>query len=139
MVFGSVALSLFQFSGVILSVELVTCLTPIAASVLIRLSGSSFTDGIIGSMRAVVGTFLSVRVLSAFSRCVGGGAFGSMSLAMSSLSVVMVMETVEGTLFRRSVSLMTRLDFVIICSLQSCLDRISRHSLVKPVLASRFG
>ena len=120
-------------------VEHVTCVISSEASVRIKLSGSSFMDGMIGSMRTVVGMPFSVRVSTAFSRSVGSGAFGSMSLAMSSLSVVIVMETIEGTLFRRSVSLATRLDFVIICILQSCLDRISRHFRVKPVLASWFG
>lgn len=51
----------------------------------------------------------------------------------------MVMETVEGTFFSRSVSLVMRLDLVTIWSLQFCLERMSRQLRVKPVLASKFG
>ena len=79
-----------------------------------RFSGLSFTNGIIGSMRADVGISFWIRISAAFRRSDGGGACGSISFAMLSLSVVMVKETIEGTFLNRSMSLVTRLDFVII-------------------------
>ncbi len=115
------------------------CLMPIDERVLTRFSGLSFTKGIIGSMRADVGMPFSIRVSMVFKRSVGGGACGSMSFAMLSSSVVIVKETVEGIFLNRSMSLVTMLDFVIICILQLCLDRISRQFRIRPVLVSRFG
>lgn len=129
----------FQFCGVSLRVELVTCLTPIAAMASMRDCGLSFRYGIIGSMRMVTGMPESRSVLAALRRLDGGGACGSMSLAVWSLSVVTVMETIEGIFNRRSMSLVTRSDFVIICNLQSCWVKTWRHCCVNCVFASRLG
>ena len=107
-------LNLCQLSSLTLYVEPVTCFTPIEARVLIRFSVLSFTNGIMGSMRTDVGISFSIRILTAFKRSDGGGACGSISFAMLSLSVVMVKETIEGTFLNSSMSLVTRLDFVII-------------------------
>lgn len=91
-----------------------TCLTFIEARVLTRFSVLSFMKGIMGSMRADVGILFLIRILTAFKRSDGGGACGSISFAMLSLSVVMVKETIEDVFLKRSTSLTTRLDFVII-------------------------
>ena len=115
------------------------CLTLVWASFLTKLSGLSFRYGIIGSMRTAVGTPFFARVSTHFRRSEGGGAYCSMSFAVLSSSVVIVRETIEGILARRSASLVTMLDFVIIWILQSCLDRISRHFRIKPVSASTVG
>ena len=122
-----------------LRVELVTCLTPVAAMASMRDCGLSFRYGIIGSMRMVTGMPESRSVLAALRRLDGGDACGSMSLAVSSLSVVTVMETIEGILASRSMSRTTRSDFVIICNLQSCWVKTWRHCLVSCVFASRLG
>ena len=79
-----------------------------------RFSWLSFTNGIMGSMRADVGISFSIRIFAAFKRSDGGGACGSISFAMLSLSVVIVKETIERVFFRRSASLATSGDFVII-------------------------
>lgn len=76
-------------------------------------SGLSFRNGIIGSMRTDVGMSFAISVSTVFKRVEGGGACGSMVFAISSLSVVMVKEIVERIFFRRSMSLVTRLDLVI--------------------------
>jgi hypothetical protein len=75
----------------------------------------------------------------AFKRFDSDGACGSIILAMWSLSVVIVTETMEGTLFKRSMSLATMSDFVIIWILQLLLDKTSKHWRVKRNFASRFG
>lgn len=136
---GRASLICFQFCGVSLRVELVTCLTPVSAMVSMRDCGLSFRYGIIGSMRMVVGILCSMSVFAALRRLDGGGACGSMSFAVSSSSVVMVMETIEGIFDRRSMSLVTRSDFVIICNLQSCWVKTWRHCRVNCVFASRLG
>ena len=74
-----------------------------------------------------------------FKRFEGGGAWGSMSFARALSSVVIVTETIDGTFVRRSMSRVTRVDFVIIWILQLLQDRISRHFRVNPVSASTFG
>ncbi len=122
-----------------LRVELVTCLTPVAAMASMRDCGLSFRYGIIGSMRMVTGMPESRSVLAALRRLDGDGACGSMSFAVWSLSVVTVMETIEGIFDRRSMSLVTRSDFVIICNLQSCWVKTWRHCRVNCVFASRLG
>ncbi len=129
----------FQFCGVSLRVELVTCLTPVAAMASMRDCGLSFRYGITGSTRMVTGMPFSMSVFAALRRLDVGGACGSMSLAVLSLSVVMVMETIEGFSDRRSMSLVTMSDFVIICNLQSCWVKTWRHCRVNCVFASRFG
>lgn len=136
---GGASLICFQFCGVSLRVELVTCLTPIAAIASMRDCGLSFRYGIIGSMRIVTGMPLSMSVFAALRRLDGGGACGSMSLAVSSLSVVTVMETIEGFLASRSISRVTRSDFVIICNLHSCRVKTWRHCRVNCVFASILG
>jgi len=95
-------------------VELVTCLTPVVAMASMRDCGLSFRYGIIGSMRMVAGMPCFMSVFAALRRLDGGDACGSMSFAVWSLSVVMVMETIEGIFDRRSMSLVTRSDLVII-------------------------
>ena len=115
------------------------CFTPMEARVFIRFSGLSFIVGIIGSMRTAVGMAFSIRILAAFKRSVDGGAFGSISFAILSSSVVTVKDTIEGIFLRRSMSLVTRLDLVTIWILQFFVDRISRHFRIKPVSASRRG
>ena len=72
----------FQFCGVSLRVELVTCLTPISAMVSMRDSGLSFRYGITGSMRMVAGMPCFMSVFAALRRLDGGGACGSMSFAV---------------------------------------------------------
>lgn len=111
---GWASLICFQFCGVSLRVELVTCLTPIAAMASMRDCGLSFRYGITGSMRIVTGMPFSKSVLAALRRLDGAGACGSMIFAVSLSSVVMVMETIEGIFDRRSMSLVTRSDLVII-------------------------
>jgi hypothetical protein len=90
------------------------CLMLREASFLIRLPALSFRKGIMGSIRAEVGMPLLARVLMASRRSDGRGAFGSNTAAILSLSVVIVMETIEGIFLRRSMSLMTRFDLVTI-------------------------
>ena len=94
--------------------EPATCFTPNEESVLIRFSESSFKNGIMGSMRTDVGIPFSMSVSTAFRRSDGDVALGSRSLASASLSVVIVIETVEAVFLRMSMSLVTKLDFVII-------------------------
>ena len=84
------------------------------ARVAIRRVGLSFTKGMMGSMRTDTGMPLLVSVSSVFKRSVEEGAFGSISFAVLLSSVVMVKATAQGTLLRRSVSRVTRADFVII-------------------------
>lgn len=90
-------------------------------------------------MRTVTGMCFNNSVSAAFKRLEGEGAFGSMVLAVSSLRVVMVNDTMEGTLDSRSASLVTRSDFVITCSLQLLSVSIRRLLRVKPSLASCCG
>jgi len=71
-------------------------------------------NGITGSTRTDVGILFEIRVFTAFSLSDDKGAFGSRIFARSSLSVVMVKETVEEAFFSKSISLTTILDFVII-------------------------
>jgi len=111
---GRVALNLCQLSGLTLYAELVMCLTPVEARVSMRLSGLSFTNGIIGSMRTDVGMPFSISVSTVFIRFDEDGAFGSMSSEMLSLSVVIVRVTIDGIFFKKSMSLTTMSDFVII-------------------------
>jgi len=103
-----------QLSGLTLYVDAVICLIPIAVRVLIRVSGLSFTYGIIGSMRADTGMPSSIKILAVSMRFVGRGAFGSINLAILSSSVVIVNATVAAVRFRRSTSLVTKVDLVII-------------------------
>jgi hypothetical protein len=95
-------------------------------------------NGIIGSRRTVVGISAWMSVSMAFKRFEDGGAFGSIIFAIWSLSVVTVTETMEETLFKRSMSLVTMSDFVIIWILQLLLDKTSKHWRVKRSFASRF-
>lgn len=90
-------------------------------------------------MRTDVGIPFSVSMRAAFRRSDGGGALGSMSLASASSSVVIVIETVEAVFLRMSMSLVTRVDLVIIWILQLHVDMISKHWRVRLVLDSRFG
>jgi hypothetical protein len=120
-------------------VEAVTCLTPVSANAFTRVSGFSFTYGIIGSMRTATGMPSAISFAAAFRRSLGGGALGSRVLAVSKSSVVIVMATMEGTRLKRSVSLKTVVDLVIIWIRQFCLAKISRHRLVKPFSASMVG
>ena len=79
-----------------------------------RFLKSSFKNGIIGSMRTDVGIPFSMSVSTAFRRSDGGGALGSRSFASGSLSVAIVIETMEAVFLRMSMSLVTKLDLVII-------------------------
>ena len=109
------------------------------ASFLMRLSGLSLSNGMIGSMRTEVGTPLRASFSSASNRFEGGGAEGSSFFAILSSSVVMLMETMLGVFLRMSMSLVIRLDFVIIWSLQLCFESIFRHVRVKPRVFSCGG
>jgi hypothetical protein len=111
---GMTALSLFQLSDLTLYVELVTCSTPSEAISLTSRSGSSFTNGMMGSILTVTGTLFWTSSLTAFKRSEGEGTRGSIAFATSSLSVVMVKATIDGTFFNKSMSLTTRLDLVTI-------------------------
>lgn len=126
-------------SGLILRVEHVTCFMPIEASVLTSDSVLSFRYGIIGSILTDTRSPLPVSDWTAFSRSVGSGASGSICLASASFRDVIVMATIEEALPRRSVSLVTRFDFVTIWILQSCSARIRRQRLVRRVCASAGG
>ena len=126
-------------SGFILYVELVTCLTSMAASLAISSSGWSFTKGITGSIRTDTGIPSFTRASIALSRASGDGAYGSKRLAISASSVVIVKATVDGTLLSRSMSRITRLDFVMICIRQLLSAKISRHLRVNPNVASIRG
>ncbi len=128
-----------QLSGFTLYVELVTCLTPMSARLSTSFSSWSLTKGITGSILIETGMPLSIRFSAASSLESGDGAFGSKSFATSVFSVVMVKATVDGTLLRRSPSRITRLDFVIIWIRQLLLERISRHLLMSPAVASMRG
>ena len=136
---GYVLLSLCQLSGLTLYVEQVMCLTPEEASFSIRLSALSLTKGITGSIRAEVAMPFLIRLPMASRRSDGRGVFGSKSLAVLSSSVVIVNETMEGIFLRRSMSLTTRVDFVIIWILQLLWDRVSRHFRVRASFFSAFG
>lgn len=86
-----------------------------------------------GSILAIVGIPASFRVFRAFRRSSGVGAQGSMSFERVSSSVVIVIAT---TVFeKRSMSLVTRDDFVTISFLKSA--RSSRHFLVSFFVLSR--
>jgi len=115
------------------------CFMPIAARVLMSFSWLSFRVGMIGSMRMVVAMPFLVSVSAVCMRWVEVGACGSSCLAVASSSVVIVMETIEGTRLSRSMSRVTRVDFVIICSLQLLWARISRVLRVRRVLVSAVG
>lgn len=71
------------------------CLTPEAASVLMRVSGLSFRVGIIGSILTQTEMPFWVRVCMACILSEGDGALGSSCLASLSLSVVMVSATMD--------------------------------------------
>ncbi len=133
-------MSFFQFCGLIFSVDAVMCLRPVAASFFTSFSGLSFRKGIIGSIRTVVGMRLWMSVSAASIRWDEDGAFGSISRAVASSSVVIVIETVVGTFFSRSMSLTMVVDLVTICNLQLLLvTSISRHFLVMRSCRSRLG
>jgi hypothetical protein len=131
--------SLCQLSGLTLYVEHVKCLMPASASRATSLSGLSLTVGMMGSIRAAVGMLFAVRVLMAFRRSVGGGAFGSSSFARLLFSVVIVTETIEGVFWRMSMSLVTKFDLVMIWIRQFASDRIWRHRRVRPASRSMQG
>jgi hypothetical protein len=90
-------------------------------------------------MRTDVAMPFWIRVFAVSMRLEGGGVFGSNSLAVWSLSVVMVKEAIDGIRLRRSMSLVISVDFVIIWILQFCWVKIWRHFRIKPVSASIFG
>ena len=92
-----------------------------------------------GSIRTVTGMPFAMSVSAASRRLGGEGAYGSMVLAVSLLRVVMVNDTMEGTLRSRSVSLVTRFDFVMICILQLVCVRVCRLLRVKASFASCGG
>src|SRR5665647_1602659 len=115
------------------------CLTPMSERTLMILFGWSFTNGMIGSIRTETGMPALIRSCAALKRWEGEGAKGSRILARSSLSVVMVNATVDGTLTSKSSSRVTRLLLVMICILQLFSTRISRQRLVKPSVASALG
>ena len=101
--------------------------------------GLSFTSGMIGSIRTETGMPALIKSCAALRRWNGGGANGSMIFAMLSSSVVMVNATIAGTLLSRSISLVTRLLFVMIWILHLLFAKISRHRLVKPAEPSAQG
>jgi len=109
------------------------------ASVSISVAGLSFTYGIMGSIRTNAGMPLRVSASIVFRRSVEDGALGSISFAVASSSVVIVTATVQGTLPKKSVSRVTRVDLVIIWIRQSHCERISKHFRVKPASASMHG
>ena len=102
------------------------CLTPSAASVLIRFSGLSLRNGIIGSILAHTGMLFCSSFSMAWILLVGDDAFGSSSFARSSSSVVIVKATTAFIARRMSVSLVTRFDLVITCTLHGCCDSVLR-------------
>ena len=106
---------------------------------MISLLGSSFTMGIMGSIRTETGIPALVRSWAALMRLEDEGAYGSITFARASSSVVIVNATVAGTLLSKSSSLETMLLLVIICILQLLFERISRQRRVKPSDASAQG
>ena len=136
---GNAAANRCQLPRFILHVDAVTCLTPKLARVATSFAGSSFKNGIIGSMRTETAMPLLMSASTAFRRFSGEGAFGSIRLAISGFSVVIVMATVDGTLQSKSASRVTRSDFVRIWIRQLLRERILRLSRVKPVSASMLG
>jgi hypothetical protein len=108
------------------------------AKVAMSLLGLSLTEGMIGSIRTETGTPALIRSCAALSLCVGDGAYGSRTLAKSSLSVVIVKATVEGTLLSKSSSLATMLLLVIIWILQLLSAKISRQPRVKPAVVLKL-
>ena len=115
------------------------CLTPMQASVVMSFLGSSFTNGITGSMRTETGIPLMIKFCTALRRSVDEGACGSRILAKLSSSVVMVNATAEGTFESRSSSRVTMLLFVIIWIRQLFTASTSRHFRVHPAFASMRG
>ena len=102
------------------------CLTLSAASVLIRFSGLSLRNGIIGSIRAHTGISFCVSRWMAWILFVGDGAFGSSFFARSSLSEVMVKATTAFIARSMSASLVTWSDLVMIWILHGCCDSVLR-------------
>jgi len=83
-------------------------------------------------MRTKTGMPRFSRVLTASKRSVEDGACGSISLAKSSLSAVIVTATIAGVLPSKSVSLVTSVDLVTIWIRHLLSESIWRHFRVKP-------
>ena len=90
-------------------------------------------------MRTATAMPLFANVSTVFKRSAGVGAFGSIILAMSPLSVVIVMATVACVSLRISVSLVTIVLLVMTWIRQLLLARIFRHSRVSPAWFSICG